>query len=111
MNIGFYACIIMTIIFGAMTILFTILGEKAAMLISGFNTMPNSQRDLYDKKKLSKDQRNSLLLWTIIMAIGASLAYFISQYIAIIAFIVWLILFFKDVHLDADKAFEKYKIK
>jgi hypothetical protein len=30
---------------------------------------------------------------------------------AIIAFVVWLVVFFKDVHLDIEKAFGKYKIK
>ena len=43
------------------------------------------------------------------MGIGAILSYFISQYMGVIAFIVWLIMFFKDVHLDEEKAFGKYK--
>jgi sensor domain CHASE-containing protein len=30
---------------------------------------------------------------------------------AILAFVVWLVVFFKDVHLDSEKAFGKYKIK
>jgi hypothetical protein len=30
---------------------------------------------------------------------------------AIIAFVVWLVVFFKDVHFDIEKAFGKYKIK
>ena len=27
------------------------------------------------------------------------------------AFIIWLVLFFKDVHFDTHKAFEKYLLK
>lgn len=40
---------------------------------------------------------------------GAICSYFISMYIAIVAYLIWLVLFFKEVHLDAEKAFEKYK--
>lgn len=59
--------------------------------------------------KLSIDMRNSLLLWAIILLIGAILAYFISKYCAILAIVIWLIIFFKDVHIDSEKAFEKYR--
>lgn len=45
------------------------------------------------------------------MLIGAILSYFVTPYLAIIAFIIWLFLFFKDVHLDNHKAFEKYLLK
>jgi hypothetical protein len=47
----------------------------------------------------------------IILGVGAVLAYFLRQYIAILAFIICFVAFFKDVHLDPEKAFEKYKIK
>lgn len=91
-------------------LIFTILKEKSAILISGFNTMPKEKRELYDKEKLSKDQRNAFLIWAVIQGTGAILAYSLSQYIAIVAFVIWLIVFFKDVHLDENKAFDKYKI-
>jgi hypothetical protein len=90
-------------------LLFTILKEKGAMLISGFNTMSKEERKLYDKAKMSKDQRNACIIWTIIWGIGAILSYCITQYIAIIALVIWLVVFFKNVHLDAEKAFGKYK--
>jgi hypothetical protein len=45
-------------------LLFTILKEKGAMLISGFNTMSKEERKLYDKAKMSKDQRNACIIWT-----------------------------------------------
>lgn len=41
--------------------------------------------------------------------IEAVLCYFISEYTAIAAFIVWIILFFRDVHFDTEKAFAKYR--
>ena len=111
MNFGFYACLILAIIFGILTFVFFLLKEKGAMLISGFNSLSKHEQELYDKEKLSKDQRNSMFIWTLIMCVGALFSYFISQYFAIIAFVIWLIEFFKDVHFDTDKAFGKYKIK
>lgn len=58
---------------------------------------------------MSINQRNAFLVWAVILGTGAILSYFISQQIAIAAFIVWLVVFFKDVHLDEEKAFGKYK--
>jgi hypothetical protein len=110
-NVGFYACLILAIIFGISTFLFFILKERGALLISGFNSLPKHERELYDIAKMSKDQRNSMLIWTIIMCLGALLSYFVSQYLAIVAFVVWLIVFFNEVHVDNDKAFGKYKLK
>lgn len=109
MNSVFYACLSLSVIFAIIAVLLTVLGEKGAMLIAGFNTLSESQRNLYDKSKIVKDQRNSLLIWTVILGIGAVLSYFISQYCGIIALILWLIVFFKEVHWDAKKAFERYK--
>lgn len=109
MNTGFIVCGGVCLLFLLFALIFTIFKEKSAMLISGFNTMPKEKRELYNKEKLCKDQRNTFLTWAVIHGIGAILAYSISQYIAIAAFIIWLIVFFKDVHLDENKAFDKYK--
>lgn len=110
MNTGFIVCGGACLLFLLFALIFTILKEKSAILISGFNTMPKEKRELYDKEKLSKDQRNAFLIWAVIQGTGAILAYSLSQYIAIVAFVIWLIVFFKDVHLDENKAFDKYKI-
>jgi hypothetical protein len=99
------------VVFLLFALLFTLLKEKGAMLISGFNTLPQKERALYDAAKLSRDQRNAFLLWALIFGVGAVLAYFLTQYLAIAAFAVWLVVFFRDVHLDAGKAFAKYKLK
>ena len=109
MNVGFITFGISCLLFLFLSLLFTILKGRAAILISGFNTIPKHQRELYDQDRMSRDQRNAFLIWSGIMGIGAILSYFISQYMGVIAFIVWLIMFFKDVHLDEEKAFGKYK--
>lgn len=108
MNIGFIVCSVLCLFFLLLAVVFSLLKEKGAVLISGFNTMPKEKRELYDKKRMSEDQRNSLVIWAAIFAAGAGLSYYLTQYAAIPSFAAWLILFFKDVHLDAEKAFEKY---
>ena len=109
MNIGAIICLILAVFFGIISIIFALLKEKGAILISGFNTMSKEEQEKYDKKKMSIDMRNSLFLWSIILFLGAILAYFISKYCAIISIFIWLIIFFKDVHIDLEKAFEKYR--
>ena len=109
MNIGFAMCSVLCVFFILVAAMFTVLKEKAAILISGFNALPKEKRKLYDQEKMSRDQRNSLLIWAGITGAGAVLSYFLSGYLGIVAMIIWLILFFKDVHMDAEKAFQKYK--
>ena len=73
--------------------------------------MSKEEQSMYDKAYIAKDMRNACFLWAAIMLIGSLLSYFLTSYFAIAAYIVWGILFFKDVHMDAEKAFEKYLIK
>ena len=111
MNLGFWMCVVLVPTFAVIGLLFGIFKEKSAKFISGFNTLPKEEKNLYDKEKMALDMRNSYYLWTIIMSLGALGSYFISAYFAIIAYVVWGILFFRGVHIDAHKAFEKYLIK
>ena len=109
MNIGAVMCSLLGGLFLLMGALFAALKEKAAMLISGFNTLPREKRALYDTARMSRDQRNSFLLWAAVLAAGAAGSRFGSQGFAIAAFAVWLALFFRDVHFDTEKAFAKYR--
>lgn len=111
MNIGFWLCGILVIPFGIIGILFAIFKEKAAKFVSGFNSLSKEEQALYDKAYISRDIRNQSFTWSVIMMIGAMLSYFVTPYMAIPAFTIWLFLFFKDVHLDNHKAFEKYLLK
>ena len=108
MNIGFWSCIVLVPIFALMGIVFGILKGKSAKLVSGFNTLPKEEQERYDKEYLARDMRNSCFLWTGIMLAGAVLSCLVTSYMAIGAYIIWLIMFFKDVHMDARKTFEKY---
>lgn len=110
MKAGAWMCIVLAGGFGAIGILFGIFKEKSAQFISGFNSLPKLEPELYDKARMARDMRNSILLWALIMLIGAAGSFFLSDYFAIAAYIIWGVLFFKDIHLDTHKAFEKYLI-
>lgn len=111
MNTGCSVCGSFCSVFLIFALIFALLKGKASLLISGFNTLSKEQKASYDKERMCRDHRNSFLIWSAIFGIGAILSHFISQYAAPVAFIVWSIIFFKDVHLDAEKAFRKYKLK
>ena len=110
MGIGSCICLWGTITFGIFTIIFAISGEKGAMLISGFNTLTETQRNQYDKSTMVKDMRNMFLTWTVLMLIGMVFCILISEYIVILVGLIWIILFFKNLKLFPEDAFEKYKI-
>lgn len=110
-NWGFWICIVLTPAFVIIGILFAIFKEKAAIFVSGFNSLSKKEQDLYDKAYISRDVRNSCFIWAFIMFIGSMLSYFVSPYISIVAYVIWLILLFRNVHWDPHKAFEKYLLK
>lgn len=109
--VGFWACIVLVLPFGIIGVLFSIFKEKSAKFVSGFNTLLKEEQEMYDKAWIARDIRNSCFIWAAIMLIGAVSSYFLTPYAALGAYIIWLILFFKDVHFDAHKAFEKYLLK
>ena len=109
MNIGFMACIVLSILFLIIGIMFALLKEKGAKYVSGFSTLNHPEK--YDKASISLDMRNQCFTYALILFLGAILSYFISNYIAIPTYIIWGIVFFKSVHLDAENAFEKYLIR
>jgi hypothetical protein len=109
-NIGAIACAVLGAVFLCISLIFTLLKEKGAILISGFNTLPKEDRSSYDQRRMSRDMRNSLLLWCAVLLTGAALSFFISFYFAILAAVIWLVLFFREVKIDVDKAFRRYKL-
>lgn len=88
MNIGFWLCSILVVLFGIIGILFAIFKEKATKFVSGFNSLSKEEQALYDKAYISCDIRNQSFTWSVIMLIGAMLSYFVTPYIAISAFII-----------------------
>ncbi len=111
MNIGFWMCIILVPGFLATGLFFAVKKGKAAKYVSGFNSLSGKEQEMYDKEAIARDIRNSCFLWTAIMAAGALLSWFLTPYMAAAAYIAWGIFFLKEVHLDAHKAFETYRLK
>lgn len=111
MNLGFLMCGILVIPFLLVGLFFAAFKEKAAPFVSGFNSLSKDEQERYDKAYISRDIRNQCFVWSGIMFVGAILSYFVTAYMAVPAFIIWLILFFKEVHFDTYKAFEKYLLK
>lgn len=99
----------LAIIFGLLSSIFGILKGSGAMLISGFSNISKENREKFNKERMSLDMKNSLFIWAVILLLGGVGSYFISKYFAYIAIVIWIILFFKDVHIDPNKAFNKYK--
>ena len=111
MNIGFWSCIILVIPFVIIGVLFAIFKEKATKFVSGFNSFPKEEQAMYDKAQISRDIRNQCFIWTVIMFAGATLSCFLTPYMVIPTYIIWLVLFFREVHFDNHKAFKKYLLK
>ncbi len=87
-HVGTLACVILGSIFLIVAIIFALMKGKAAILISGFNTLSKQERELYDRTWMSRDMRNSFLIWALIFSIGAILSSLLSPYMAIAAFII-----------------------
>src|SRR5699024_1337054 len=105
--VAFWSCAVLVIPFSITGILFGIFKEKATKFVAVFNTVSKEEHAIYDKAYISRDIRNQCFTWSAIMLIGAVLSYFVTLYMAILDYIVWLVLFFKDVHWDNHKAVEK----
>ncbi|HIS44871.1 MAG TPA: DUF3784 domain-containing protein [Candidatus Scatomorpha merdigallinarum] len=108
-NVGAISCGVFCALFLLLGAIFSALRERGVRLISGFGSLPPEKRALYDTERMWRDQRNNFFIWAAVFAVGAALSLLVSQGLAIAAFVVWLVLFLRDVHFDAEKAFAKYK--
>ena len=109
MNIGTIACLIFAGLFAAVAGVFALLGPKGALLVSGFQSIPKERRQTYDMDKLSRDQRRALLLWAALWLSGALLCQLAGPRMSFLAGVLWLAVFLRDVHGDAERAFAKYR--
>lgn len=101
--------LVMTIFFFIIGLIFASLKDKACILISGYNFKSKKQREQYDEKRLSADMRNQFFLYSLIFLIGSICTYLINSYCFWLTLIIWLVVFFRGVHFDDEKAFGKYK--
>lgn len=96
MNIGFWLCMILAIPFFAIGMVFSAFSYKAVKALSKIYFFTKEEQALYDKEYTSH-AKNLCFIWAAIMFVGAMLSYFISPYMAIPAFILWLILLFREI--------------
>ena len=108
MNLGAWMCGVLVIPFTVVGLIFAILKEKATNIVAGFNTFSEEEQALYDRAAISRDIKKDCFIWAGVMLVGAVLSYFITTYMAIPTFIIWLVLFIKEAHIDPHIAFEKY---
>ncbi len=103
-------CITMAVLFLLMALFFAIKKENAEIFISGFNGLSKKERENYDRLKISIHYRNLFLAWAGIFLVSAVLCFFVLPQIVWIAYIIWIISLSQNTHIDARKAFEKYKL-
>ena len=108
MNWGVHMCGFLSLWFIVFGLVFAIFKEKAILFIAGFNSLPAKKRQLYDQKAIVDDMKKQCYRYALVLLIGTIASYF-NVYLAIPTMIVFFIMFFKDVHLNANQAFEKYK--
>ena len=104
-----FACLIVACIFAVLWYFFSLLKGKAAIFISGFNSFSKEKREKYDMDRMVKDQADSFALWTVVLFAGFILGLTVHAFCSAFLFVTWVLIFFRDVHLDADEAFEKYR--
>lgn len=111
MNVGAWTCGVLVIPFAIVGVLFAIYKEKATKFVAGFNSLSEEEQAQYDKPRISRDIRNQCFTWSALMLVGVVLSWLFTAYMAVPVFFIWCVLFFREVHIDPYKAFEKYLIK
>ena len=109
-NIGFCMCICLVPILWLVAALLAVLKEKGAWLMAGFNTLPAQEQERYDRRRIARDASRQFFYWGFLFLAGAGLCLCVSAYVAIPVYGVWIVLYFKNLHLTAEKAFEKYRL-
>lgn len=108
MHIGTTLCMALGVFTFLLALFFFIGKGKSARFISGFSTMSQEERAKYDQEKMSKDMALFFLQLTLIAVCGGICSLW-EQKVVILFGILWLFRFFREVHLDQEKAFGKYR--
>lgn len=93
MNIGTLICLLL----GIITFVFAFLEEKANKLINEFVFTLKNKKASRKKVRVIKGYNKKMLLWTIIMTVGAIFSYTVTQVVAIAVVTIWLIVLLKNI--------------
>ena len=99
------------VLFLIFAVVFAVRKEKACRLIGGFNFFTEAQQARYDQAAIARDHQKLFTGWAVGAFLFAALCLWLSWWAMGAAFLLFLISIGKEMHLDAEKAFEKYKIK
>lgn len=109
------ACLLLAAIFLFCAAVFAVGKEKAAIFVSGFNSMTPAQRARYDRAALSRDTCRTFIHLGLAALTGALTVWLlghITRRAATIAaaavYIALAALFFRNVRLYPEGAFRKY---
>ena len=98
-------------LFLAFAHIFRVRKEKACSLIGGFNFFTEAQQAKYDKAAIARDYQRLFTRWTLGAFLLAALCPWLHWWAFGAALLLFLFSIGKDMHIDAEKAFEKYKRK
>ena len=99
------------VLFLTFAVIFAVRKEKACRLIGGFNFFTEEQQARYDRAAIARDYQKLFTGWTAGAFLFALLCLWFSWWALGAAFVLFLFSIGKDMHIYADKAFEKYKIE
>lgn len=101
--------IILSIIFGMLGGIFLYYRENACNLILGYNFKTKEERLNYDEIRISRHYRNMFFFWAVLFLIGALGSGWLGKIWFGIACFIWLISFCRNIHIDEEKDFNKFK--
>ena len=98
-------------LFGVFAVVFAVKKEKACKLIGGFNFFTEAQQARYDRAAIARDHQKLFTAWTVGAFVFAVLCLWFSWWAFGAAFVLFLFSIGREMHVDPEKAFEKYKIE
>ena len=103
--------LLMAVLLYALFLVFAIKKEKAADLVSGFNSLTEAQKARYDKAAIARHYAAFMRLTAEFFLLGAALAHWLGFWAFVAAMAGLLGMCAKEMHVDWEKDFEKYRIK
>lgn len=104
------SCLGLAAVFYGCVALFAIKKEKGADYVAGFNSLSEKQKARYDRAAISRHYLNFMRLLGEISLLCAVLAHWIGLWAFVANLALLLACCAPEMHIDWEKAFEKYKL-
>ena len=99
------------VIFGVFAVLFAVKKDSVCRWVGGFNFFTPAQQARYDQTAIARDYSRLMGAWSMGAFVFSALCLWLAWWAFGTALALFLISVVKVSHIDAEKAFEKYKIK